>query len=56
MSKELAELSFEELVKMGVGKELDAIIKGESLHSRVHALVELGVRWRYEKSKLDASK
>lgn len=54
-AKQLHEKSFDELVKMGVEKELDAIVQGVSLHTRVYALMELAVRWRFEKSKHETS-
>jgi hypothetical protein len=56
MAKELAELSFDELVKLGINKELDAIVTGESLHSRVYSLMELAARWRFEKTKAEETK
>lgn len=50
MSKELKNMTFDELVKKCVEKELDAIVRGEKLSDRVYTICNLAVQWRSEKA------
>lgn len=48
--KDISEWTFDELVQRGVELELDSIVKGEPLASRVRRIMDLSVQWRHEKS------
>jgi len=52
-TKELHELTINELVKWGIELELDAIVRGESLKSRVYAVMSLAAQW--ESQRRDAA-
>ena len=49
-TKELRDISFEELVMRGIELELDAIVRGESLKSRVYAVMNLASLWAAERA------
>lgn len=51
MSKEFKDMTFEELVKFGVEIELDAIVKGESLRSRVWQIMACATQWHNEQTR-----
>ena len=56
MHKELADLTFDELVARGVEIEINNIVRGAKLSSRVFSVMELAVRWRYEKTEKENKK
>lgn len=56
MDKELNEMSFEDLVRKGVEIEVDSFMAGEKIRDRVYRIMELAVRWRYEKSQTEKTK
>lgn len=56
MHKELADLTFDELVARGVELEINHIVRGEKLSRRLHAVMELAVRWRHEKTEKENKK
>ena len=47
MAKELHEMTFEEAVKEGIELELDAVVQGKALRSRVYGVMELALRWQH---------
>lgn len=47
--KELEEYTFDELVRMGIELELDSVVQGAPLKSRVYRLMELASRWQYQR-------
>ena len=49
MHKELADLTWDELVREGIQLELDAIVQGRDLRSRVFQIMDLAARWNQEK-------
>lgn len=49
MVKELHEMTFAEAVKEGIELELDAVVQGKPLHKRVHDVMELALRWSFER-------
>ena len=51
MSKELKDLTFDELVKWGVENELDNIVQGLSLKSRVYSVMMLATQWAHQRSE-----
>lgn len=53
VDKEIKDLTFDELVKVGIEKELDAIVRGDSLRDRVYSIMEIAVRWRSERTKAE---
>ena len=50
MHKELADLTFDELVSRGMELEINHFVRGEKLSRRLHAVMGLAVLWRYEKT------
>ncbi len=51
MSKEIKDMDFDDLVKLGIQYELDNIVSGRPLKSRVWDLMNLAAQWSHEKQK-----
>lgn len=49
--KDLKNYTMDEMVRKGIEKELDAIVKGVALKDRVYDLIELAARWGYERGQ-----
>lgn len=50
MSKELSEMTFDELVSHCAAMEVEALIQGTGpARKRVYSIVELSARWQYER-------
>ena len=51
MSKELKDMSFKELVAFAVEVEIDGIVEGSKLSTRVYQLMNLAVAWSNQQKK-----
>jgi len=49
MVKPLSEMSYTDIVQEGVRLELNAVIQGRALQSRVRDVMELALRWASER-------
>jgi hypothetical protein len=49
VAKELYEMTFAEVVREGIELDLDGIVQGNPLHSRVRGVMELALRWASER-------
>lgn len=49
-------MSFEEMVQRCLQSELDAIVKGESLYSRIYRTCDMAARWRASQEEKKESK
>jgi len=47
--KELGDLTWNELLQHGIHLELDDIVQGKPLKSRVWTLLDLGAQWQAER-------
>ena len=51
MSKELKDMTFDDLIRFGVEIDVDNIIQGKALKSRIYQVMELAARWSNEQNE-----
>lgn len=54
--KELVDWTYEQVRAYCVGRDLDALVKGESIKDRVANTIQFTAAWAYERGERDAEK